>query len=179
MTQILSSTGIGGTFQHIRLADVSGDGYADVLVASHGGNEGYVLINNGSGGFGTAVALPGVNDAWDVYAADIDGDGHVDVGVSGGMCQTSMTNGAYWFKNNGSTPTPGWSDAKPIALSTPPSFNAQRMSLGDINNDGYVDAVVLWFQVRVKERVNVCVLRVVTITVLASRIFQPFYPRSA
>lgn len=147
MTQLLTST-TTPSFQRVLLSDLNGDGYADLLAASQSDNQVSVMINNGAGAFGPVTALNGVNAVWDVSAADVDGDGNVDIGASGGNCTTSLTFGAYWFKNNGSGLTPGWSAAHPIAVSTSPSYGAQRMSLGDINNDGYMDAVVLWEQVR-------------------------------
>lgn len=150
MTRLLSST-TTPSFQHLILSDLNGDGNADVIVASQSDNQVSVMINNGVGGFGAAVNLTGVTAAWDVSVADVNGDGLIDIAASGGGCTTTTTYGAYWFQNNGSSPTPGWSTAKIIAASAPSSYGAQRMSLGDINNDGYMDAVVLWEQVRVFE----------------------------
>lgn len=146
MTQLLSSSG-NPSFQRVRLADVSGDGEADLLAVSQADNQAYVMINNGAGGFGAATGLGGVNAAWDISAADVDNDGHVDVGVSGGRCSATTTYGAYWFRNLGGS-TPSWSSANVIHQGTPNA--AQRMALGDMNNDGYIDAVVLWEQVRVE-----------------------------
>lgn len=113
------------------------------MAASQNDNALFVMLNNGAGGFGSATTLP-VRAAWDVYAADVNGDGFVDIAGSGGNCTFGPTYGAYWFRNSGGS-APSWSSANTIASST--AMAAQRMSLGDINSDGYMDAVVLWEQV--------------------------------
>lgn len=57
-------------------------------------NQVSVMMNNGTGGFLKETNLTGVNAAWDVSAADVNGDGHMDIGASGGQCPTSTTYGA-------------------------------------------------------------------------------------
>lgn len=146
MTQLLTST-TTPSFQRVRLVDVSRDGYADLIAVSQSDNQVSVMINNGTGGFGTAKNLTNVTAAWDVSVADVNGDGRMDIGVSGGNCSTNLSFGVYWFQNTGGYPTPSWSSAKTIAVSAPGGYAAQRLSLGDINNDGYSDVVVLWGQV--------------------------------
>lgn len=146
MTQLLSSTTIP-SFRHIRLVDLNGDSHADLIAADEGDSLVFVMVNNGTGGFGAATNLTGVNGTWDVSAADVNGDGHVDIAASGGGC-SNVTFGVYWFQNDGNVTVPGWSNANTIAPGTPSSVGAERMSLGDIDNDGYMDAVVLWEQVK-------------------------------
>lgn len=146
MTQLLSST-TTPSFQHIRLVDLNDDSYYDLLAASQSDSQVVVMMNNRTGGFGAATIL-NVAAAYDVYAADMNGDGYVDIAASGGNCTTSVTFGAYWFQNNGNLTAPSWSTANVIVESKPSSYAAQRIALGDLNHDGNTDAVVLWEQVR-------------------------------
>ena len=63
-------------------ADVNGDGAPDILAASHSGraDDGVcVMINNGSGGFSAAVLYPAGQATIALAAADVNGDGTMDV----------------------------------------------------------------------------------------------------
>lgn len=65
-------------------ADLDGDGDLDLAVAVGGGPYNYVSIlkNNGDGTFGMAVNYPAGLDPMSVFAADLDGDGDLDLAVA-------------------------------------------------------------------------------------------------
>ena len=70
----------------IAAADVDGDGDLDVLLGNYGEanypgtKPSRVLLNAGDGTFPTIIALPGgITLTWSIAAADVDGDGDLDV----------------------------------------------------------------------------------------------------
>jgi len=94
----------GGTFgdpnwstRYITLADLNGDGYPDIVVANRGdypdlvnGKPGegpkiptssFVCLNDGKGHFPVCDALAGTESATSIIAADLDGDGAIDLFV--------------------------------------------------------------------------------------------------
>ncbi|HMJ07067.1 MAG TPA: VCBS repeat-containing protein, partial [Chthoniobacterales bacterium] len=66
----------------VKTADLNGDGAPDILAASYSGraDDGVcVMMNNGTGGFGPAVLYPAGQATNALAAADVNGDGNVDV----------------------------------------------------------------------------------------------------
>jgi len=93
------STGAGGVGESVAIADLNGDGYADLVVASecltpgcsHGASPGgvSVFLGNGDGTFQTPLDYgSGGWDATSVAIADLNGDGYPDLAVSN-LCQLS------------------------------------------------------------------------------------------
>jgi len=69
----------GGSTQSVKLSDMNGDGALDILVA---GSALMWLENNGAAAaptFNVAHVVSEDNNQWDVYAADLDGDGNIDI----------------------------------------------------------------------------------------------------
>jgi hypothetical protein len=65
----------------LALADLNGDGAVDLLATSYGARVGdgvFVMLNNGSGGFGPASLYPGGQATIALAAADLDGDSKMD-----------------------------------------------------------------------------------------------------
>jgi len=63
-------------FKTLQLADVTGDGYPDLLVSAEHSRAFHVYTNNRMGGFFAAVAYPHLGSiSVAIHAADIDGDG--------------------------------------------------------------------------------------------------------
>jgi hypothetical protein len=125
-----------GTFVTSTMADVDGDGDLDVFVAMSTGNRLY--INSGNGTLVESASARGVASytgggvVQGCTAADVDGDGDVDVLVFGsGPKQLYVNNGTGWFIDAAAT------------LGVPAAVvNATSASFGDVDNDGDVDLVM-------------------------------------
>ena len=63
------------------MADLNGDGKADLAVASGTGVS--VLLNNGNGTFGAPASYGSGTNPVSVAAADLNGDGKIDLAVGG------------------------------------------------------------------------------------------------
>jgi hypothetical protein len=120
---------VGASPQDVTVARLNGDTSLDLAIAAQTGEEVTILLNDGSGGFTAAPAvphaLPGSPDG--VVAADFDGDGHNDlaIGTTGG--------GEVAFARNTGTGA-GAFDA-PVGLGT----DGQKVAAGDLNGDGRLD----------------------------------------
>src|SRR5262249_28779645 len=62
----------------------NGDGYTDLVTASHWGNKVSVYLNRGDGTLSTAINYSTYDDPLGLVAGDFDGDGDLDLAVSGG-----------------------------------------------------------------------------------------------
>lgn len=71
----------GAEPRDVALEDLNGDGRTDIAVAAHDDRRVEVRLNLGAGAFGTAVnyAVPGNEKPAGMVAADLDGDGDVDL----------------------------------------------------------------------------------------------------
>lgn len=70
----------GTSLYHITLADVDRDGTMDVMATS--GNSIRVLLGDGRGAFKQAMSIPVGPGAWRLAAADLNGDGAIDIVTS-------------------------------------------------------------------------------------------------
>jgi hypothetical protein len=120
------------------IADLNGDGAADLAVVT-GGNA-CALLNNGDGTFGVATCYPsGAGGAGAIGFGDLNGDGLPDLAVafSGTAAQYHTDAGVSVFLNIGGgrfTPSPGY---LPVANPT----RAYGLAVGDLNGDGRPDLV--------------------------------------
>ncbi len=133
-----------GSFISMAVADVTGDGWPDVLGA-HTGNGWSLVPGNGLGGFGTAAWYTSGQDPAEVRAADIDNDGDLDAVIAN---RDSLE---VCIHRN-----PGDGDFSP-----PPAYPAPMFAdLGhaDIDGDGDLDAA-LAFKVLVGTNGGVAILR--------------------
>ena len=72
---------VSGTLFSLVTADINGDGRPDLISSANFGGAGAltVLTNNGNGGFGSNVTLTVIANPHDVTAADVNGDGNLDL----------------------------------------------------------------------------------------------------
>jgi len=85
-------------------ADLNGDGAVDILAAAYDGRTAdgvYIILNDGTGGFGPATRYPGGQITSAVAAADVNGDGRLDV-----LTADSYSNALTVRYNPGAGPFP-------------------------------------------------------------------------
>ena len=122
--------------RYVAVADLNGDGRPDVVVANRSSNPAkpaasFVCLNDGMGAFPTIGALP-TQSATIIVAADLDGDGKVDLFVphrDGGQ------NLIFW--NDGT----GVFSAAPTRVG-PAVSSIRAAAAADIDDDGVIDLVV-------------------------------------
>jgi Calx-beta domain-containing protein/VCBS repeat protein len=118
--------GAGRTPAGVAVADINGDGKADVMTANYGDLS--VLLGNGGGSVGSpinsgsGIALPSIS------LGDVDGDGKVDTLLgSGGGLSVQKGDGLGGFT------------AQPFV--NPSVYSATSGVMGDVNADGKIDLV--------------------------------------
>ena len=122
--------------RYITVADLYGDGRPDIIVANRSSNPAkpvpcFVCLNDGKGGFPTEIPLP-TQSATIIVAADLDGDGKIDLLVphrDGGQ--------SLIFWNDGT----GKFSAAPVPVG-PKQSSVRAAVAADIDGDGIMDIVV-------------------------------------
>ena len=114
----------------VAIADFNGDRKPDLAFANHDSHVVTVLLANGGGGFAPAPSVPvqSVPHPHGIAAADLDGDGHVDLVIdSWGHNQLELLRG------DGSGHFAEW---QMVAVGQHPY---QRPRIADVNRDGWPD----------------------------------------
>ena len=115
----------GGNFERLAVGDFNGDGYVDVGIPL--GSVPVVSLNDGDGGFAPAVSLGGGGGTFAMTAADVDGDGDIDLAWNAGV----GTPLHFAINNGGGTFT---TSAQAIT-------GLAALGFGDLNGDGHPDIV--------------------------------------
>jgi hypothetical protein len=122
--------------RYITVADLNGDGRPDIVVANRSSNPDrpvpcFVCLNDGKGAFPTEIPLP-TQSATIIVAADLDGDGKIDLFVPHRDGGQSLI---FWNDGTGKFP------AAPAPVG-PKVSNARAAVAADLDGDGLVDLVV-------------------------------------
>jgi hypothetical protein len=125
---------VGHTPFSVAVADVNGDGKADLAVANRGSNDVTVLLGNAAGGFRATPGSPvkAGGEPFSVASADFNGDGKSDLAVA-----NNTSNNVTVLLGNGSG---GFSAApgSPVGVAGGPL----GVTAADLNGDSKVDLAV-------------------------------------
>jgi hypothetical protein len=115
----------------IQVADVTGDGFPEILYADYSGSsdELHVYLNDGAGAFGTPSIASGAAAPWDFLAGDLDGDQVQDLAVT-----NHLISAIDLYRSNG--------DGTFTLLSSIAQSGAPKMTLADVDLDGDIDIAV-------------------------------------
>ena len=128
--------GGGGGGVHIETADVTHDGWPDLLVPTEYGQSWWLVPSNGAGGFETAQELRAGEFPRSIEATDLDGDADLDVTV---VASGSLEACVYLNPGDGSF------EQRPIIemsdpVQAPTSFS--NLGAADLDLDGDLDLLV-------------------------------------
>ena len=123
------------------LGDIDGDGDLDLVVANAGGQDNVLYLNDGAGVFDVSdVDIEDGGDSQDVELADLDGDDDLDIVF------VNFLEANFVYRNRGNAQG-GLEGVLDLVLGHPLSLGAGQLSLGitlgDWNDDGLLDALIL------------------------------------
>lgn len=140
----------------LAVGDINGDGYGDLGVTAEGTSHDYIF-------YGSSTGIPGVNlatgsaptDLWtsdgipmgnNIAFGDVNGDGKLDVAVSGynvnGQAYLVLGTGAILPSEDLATNSAGLSVTPISQGGVSQAFGQSPIAFGDFNGDGYDDLVI-------------------------------------
>ena len=126
---VVVSSDLASTVADIAVADVDEDGDPDLLVAPDWASSVQILLGHGDGTFGARSTIPSGIGTTEVRAADLDGDGHLDLVVG-------STNGPAFHRGDG---LGGFGPPHHLAIGYESGGNP--FEIGDLDGDGHPDLV--------------------------------------
>jgi hypothetical protein len=113
--------------------DFDGDGLEDLVAAGIDGTALAWWRSLGDGTFSRYPVVATATDINDVEAADVNGDGRLDVVVTAG----GSTDAVGWYENDGTPAAGGW----PLRLIAYPFDGASGTAVGDVDGNGTQDVI--------------------------------------
>jgi hypothetical protein len=126
-------TDVGNEPTGVAIADMNADGRPDLIVANRRSNDLLVLPGNGNGTFAAPFVATSSTTPLFVAIGDLNGDGRLDVAVGGESGVGTL------FGNGDGTLQP--ESPQPQFFSSIADVGA--LALGDLNNDGVLDILIL------------------------------------
>ena len=126
---------VGEWRTHPAVGDVNGDGHPDLAGLPRKGRGPVVWLGDGKGGWqesSTGLLVPGFSCGVGVGFADVNGDGHLDLGVA------DHCNGLFVFLGDGKGL---WKLGPPVTRDLGHGY--QDMVFTDLDGDGHVDIVAI------------------------------------
>jgi len=122
----------GGNLQNLVEGDFNTDGLLDVAAADWLAQSVWILLGVGGGELGPPVQFRVVGNPWAVMTADLDGDGVLDLLVNDGLIVEALR---------------GLGDGSfSLWTRTYVEREVTRIGLGDVNLDGWLDAVTTHYE---------------------------------
>lgn len=123
---VQDGTGVGNNAtMFIVLVDMDKDGDLD-LVEANLNQQSQIYLNDGTGSFGSGIALPGAYSMNQAIIADLNGDTHLDIVTSG----TNVIPGSHIYLNNGS-----------LSFTETGTLNDQMLFAGAVDAGATVDLI--------------------------------------